>query len=288
MMRQTLYTRTLLLTLAISSFFLVSFSDDAAEIGKCGFYADTFQGRPTASGEKYNKDYLTCAHKTLPFGTRIRVTRLDNKKSVVVRVNDRGPFIEGYIVDLSRAAAREIGLFDGHTRVKIEMMETAVSAAATDAVLLDSDSAPASSQVPEASAKPVVYSKTTAVNTSPKGAASSNTTTVKSLSTATDQPATKVAPSSSLYKVDIAQTEKSGFGIQITSLSDANNVLPIVKELQARYPDKVLVNVIRDEFNNPTYKIIVGPYADRKTAETTQKSVAKKYKKTLIVDLSGV
>lgn len=283
-MRQTLYTRTLMLALTLSSLCFVSFTDDAAEIGKCGFYADTFQGRPTANGEKYNKDYLTCAHKTLPFGTKIRVTRLDTKKSVVVRVNDRGPFIEGYVVDLSRAAAREIGLFDGHTRVKIELVETAASAAATDAVLLDPGS-----QIPEANAKPVVYSKTTTVNSSPKGIAASNTTTVKSLSTAsTDQTATKVAPSSSLYKVDIASTEKIGFGVQITSLSDANNVLPIVKELQARYPDKVLVNVIRDEFNNPTYKVIVGPYADRKGAETAQKSVAKKYKKTLIVDLSGV
>ncbi len=281
MMRQTLYTRTLLLTLALSSLFLVSFTDNAAEIGKCGFYADTFQGRSTANGEKYNKDYLTCSHKTLPFGTKIRVTRLDNKKSVVVRVNDRGPFIEGYIVDLSRAAAREIGLLDGHTRVKLEVMETAESAAATDAVLLDSGT-PAS----EAIAKPVTHNKTTTVNTSPKGITAANTTTVKSLSTVTDQ--TKVAPSSSLYKVDIAPTEKNGFGIQISSLSDANNVLPIVKELQTKYPGKVLVNVIRDEFNNPSYKVIVGPYADRKTAETAQKAVAKKYKKTMIIDLTGV
>jgi len=97
-----------------------------------------------------------------------------------------------------------------------------------------------------------------------------------------------VNPTSNLYKVDIAQYEKKGYGIQITSLTDANNVLPFMKELQAKYPGKVLVNVMRDELNNPTYKVIVGPYPEKKSAETAQKVIAKKYKKTMIVDLSGI
>ncbi|MFM8489564.1 MAG: septal ring lytic transglycosylase RlpA family protein, partial [Bacteroidota bacterium] len=75
------------------------------EYGKAGFYSDKFQGRPTSSGERYDKNQLTCAHNTHTFGTRLRVTRVDNGKFVEVRVNDRGPFIDGYVVDLSRRAA---------------------------------------------------------------------------------------------------------------------------------------------------------------------------------------
>ncbi|MCY7330990.1 MAG: septal ring lytic transglycosylase RlpA family protein, partial [Saprospiraceae bacterium] len=89
------------------------------EFGKAGYYADALQGRKTASGEKYDKKLLTCAHKSYPFGTKLRITRLDNKKAVIVRVNDRGPFTEGFVVDLSRAAAREIDLITaGRASVK--------------------------------------------------------------------------------------------------------------------------------------------------------------------------
>ncbi|MBV6441205.1 MAG: hypothetical protein EPGJADBJ_02885 [Saprospiraceae bacterium] len=277
MNRQTLFSITLMCILALCGAISPAFAQKkASEIGKCGYYADSYQGRQTASGEKYNKNALTCSHKSLAFGTKIRVTRLDNKKSVVVRVNDRGPFIEGYVVDVSGAAAKELDLLKvGSARVKIEVVETAESSLASDALVeaeAYADNLPQSS----ATAKPVAYGKTTTVNTSPKGIANTSATTAK------------VAPSSSLYKVDIQQFEKKGYGIQISSLSDANNVLPIMKELQARYPGRVLVNVQRDEFNNPTYKVFVGPFADKKTADTAQKTVAKKYKKTMVIDLSGI
>ena len=73
------------------------------EFGIASYYADAFHGRKTASGTLYHKDKLTAAHKDLPFGTVIKVTRLDNKSSVKVTVNDRGPYIKGRIVDLSKA-----------------------------------------------------------------------------------------------------------------------------------------------------------------------------------------
>lgn len=279
MNRQTLFPIALLCTLALCCVASTAFAQKKApEIGKCGYYADSYHGRQTASGEKYNKNALTCSHKSLAFGTKIRVTRLDNKKSVVVRVNDRGPFIEGYIVDVSGAAAKELDLLKvGSARVKIEVVETAESSFASDALV---EAETYADNLPESSApaKPVVYSKTTTVNASPKGIANANM----------NATAAKVAPSSNLYKVDIQQFEKKGFGVQISSLSDANNVLPIMKELQSRYPGRVLVNVQRDEFNNPTYKVFVGPFADKKTADAAQKTVAKKYKKTMVVDLSGI
>ncbi len=89
--------------------------------GKASYYGDDFHGKKTASGEIFNKWEFTCAHRTLPFGTRLVVTNLANKKAVVVRVNDRGPFVKGRIVDLSYAAAQKIGMLGtGVVRVKVE------------------------------------------------------------------------------------------------------------------------------------------------------------------------
>ena len=76
------------------------------------WYGPGFHGRRTASGEIFDTNELTMAHRDLPFGSRVRVTNLDNGLSVIVRVNDRGPFIAGRVGDLSRAAAEEIGMVD--------------------------------------------------------------------------------------------------------------------------------------------------------------------------------
>lgn len=90
-------------------------------VGVASYYADKYNGRPTASGETFDNGKLTAAHRTLPFGTTVRVTNLDNGRSVVVRVNDRGPFVKGRIIDLSRAAAKRLDMINaGLARVKVE------------------------------------------------------------------------------------------------------------------------------------------------------------------------
>lgn len=79
-------------------------------------------GTRTASGERYNPDGLSAAHRTLPFGTRLKVTNLRNGKSVHVRVNDRGPFSRGRVIDVSRGAARQLGMISsGTAKVKVEL-----------------------------------------------------------------------------------------------------------------------------------------------------------------------
>ncbi len=80
------------------------------EIGLASYYSDRFHGRPTASGEPYDRLAFTAAHRRLPFGTRVVVTRLDNGLSVTVRINDRGPFVSGRVIDLSYAAARRLDM----------------------------------------------------------------------------------------------------------------------------------------------------------------------------------
>jgi rare lipoprotein A len=79
------------------------------EEGIASYYHDSLHGNLTASGEPYDREALTAAHRSLPFGTRIRVTNLENERSVILTINDRGPFVAGRIVDLSRRAARELG-----------------------------------------------------------------------------------------------------------------------------------------------------------------------------------
>lgn len=92
--------------------------------GKASFYADRFEGTPTASGEKYRHNRLTAAHKTLPFGTRVRVTNLGNNESVEVVINDRGPFVEDRVIDLSRSAAEKLGFINqGLADVQLEVVD---------------------------------------------------------------------------------------------------------------------------------------------------------------------
>ncbi len=100
------------------------------EIGKASWYGKYFQGRETASGEQYDMNGLTCAHRTLPLGSLIRVTNLRNHKSVVVRVNDRGPFPATRVIDLSFAAANFLGFSGkGTAPVRLEMVNGAAELA---------------------------------------------------------------------------------------------------------------------------------------------------------------
>ena len=93
--------------------------------GVASYYGRRFHGRQTANGERFDMNALTAAHKTLPFGSRVRVTNPRNGRSVVVRINDRGPFVRGRHIDLSRAAAEQIGIIrSGHGTVELELLES--------------------------------------------------------------------------------------------------------------------------------------------------------------------
>ena len=94
------------------------------EEGAASYYADSLSGNPTTSGEPYDKNALTAAHRTLPFDTMVKVTNLDNDKSAVVRINDRGPHTKNRIIDVSGAAAKQLGLIDsGTAKVRLEVQE---------------------------------------------------------------------------------------------------------------------------------------------------------------------
>ncbi|NLH82697.1 MAG: septal ring lytic transglycosylase RlpA family protein [Phyllobacteriaceae bacterium] len=143
-------------------------SSACAAEGIASFYGRSEHGGPTASGERFDMHALTAAHRTAPLGSHMRVTNLKNGQSVVVRINDRGPFVRGRIIDLSRAAAERLGFIgSGLTRVSLESVEAGAAEPATTA------SVPAATRTASA-AKPETAKKksaTAATEATPPAAA---------------------------------------------------------------------------------------------------------------------
>ena len=116
-MKSLIFSTALILTITLSGI-------AQTQTGKASFYADKFEGSPTASGEKYRHNKLTAAHKSLPFGTRVRVTNLANKQTVEVVINDRGPYVEGRVIDLSKSAAEKLGFINmGLAEVQVDVLD---------------------------------------------------------------------------------------------------------------------------------------------------------------------
>ena len=125
-MLKTILKAGLILTLLLVGT-TAAFARNYKTQGKASYYADFFDGRLTSNGEIFSQDSLTCAHRTLPFGTYLKVTNPKNNQEVIVRVNDRGPFIDGRVIDLSRAAAEQLDMIHaGVVRVDIVQVEKPV------------------------------------------------------------------------------------------------------------------------------------------------------------------
>ena len=111
-----------MLLLSLGSLTLLNAQDNFE--GMASYYADKFVGKKTASGETYSHNKLTCAHRTLPFGTRLRVTNPANDVSLILTVNDRGPFSGGRVLDVSKSAAQKLGMIQkGVVRLKVEILD---------------------------------------------------------------------------------------------------------------------------------------------------------------------
>jgi rare lipoprotein A len=113
--------RSYLAAAVLAASFAISAVPASAQVGHASWYALTSK---TANGERCNPNALTAAHRTLPFGTKVKVENLNNGKSVVVRINDRGPFVNGRIIDLTRAAAKRLGFVNsGVAKVRVTVIE---------------------------------------------------------------------------------------------------------------------------------------------------------------------
>ncbi len=287
--------------LAIFSFTFSSLSPRAqfTQYGIATYYSDLFDGRKTSSGEIYKKTELTAAHKSLPYGTIVRVTRLDNKKSIKVRINDRGAFNKGRIVDLSKLAAQRLGMIDdGKANVKLEVLDEAPQKKADVSV----NTAPSS--------KTDVSSKLTKKTTTPPNTKSApkqlrkkaksyhikgKKSTTKN-STATKQTAVNDAEivtaanykDFDLYKVQVLRPKKKGFGVQVGLLENYDNVFKFIADLQEDFFKNILMSV-EDNAGGSKYRIILGPFPTRDQAQSYRNSLAKKKKLNgFVIDLSNL
>ncbi len=276
-----------------SFLFIISFTFAFAaqtEFGVASYYGDYFHGRKTASGEKYNQYALTAAHKTLPLGTIVKVTNEQNKKSVFVKINDRGPYVKGRIIDLSTKAADLLGYKNkGTTKVKVEIVEKEKA----PENLLD-----ASLDITDQNGIKETDTTTTAsvMKTGKETANSENVDEHKEDITNNSNapipmPITEVKDAnsnattnrSSYYIISKLDTTKKGFyGLQLGVFSDMNVLLAIIADLEAQYKQNMLVH--QEDLNGKTvYKLYMGKFQNRAYADALKSVLSNKYSDSFVV-----
>ncbi len=270
--------------------FTISISAIAqTEYGTASYYGTYFHGRPTASGEKYNQFALTAAHKTLPLGTILKVTNAQNNKSVYVKVNDRGPYIKGRIIDLSTKAAELLGYRNkGTAYVKIEVVKP--DSVPTDLVVASHTDIAKENGISE-------------TNTDKKNASKPSWTNIptvlddeKNESSADKSPSTPVKNESEVdiksdgvtnrspyFIINKLDKNNNGFyGLQLGVFSDVSIILSMIDELEAKYNQSVMIQ----EFmlnNKKAFKLFIGKYTNRAYADALKLTLGEKHKDAFVV-----
>ncbi len=302
---------TFLLTI-LAIFSINKIDAQEEEFGLASYYSDDFEGRSTAYGDTYKKNEMTCAHKRYPYGTRIKVTRLDNGKSVIVKVIDRGPFIKGRIVDLSRRAAEELGIIElKSVKVKVEKLGTASKNTVVEAtpVLNKPEEKIVEEKRPET---PEAYEEVVPVReavvkeepitreekaetppakteeTQERSPAKTTRSSAQSANSRSQLVGNDFSPYG-LYKFTLEKPSQDGFGVQVASFSNFDNVLQRVAELQAKWFENILISMEAGTGGKKLYKIILGPFDNQKTAQYYQESLKTRYRiKGFVVDLKSL
>ncbi|HSC18289.1 MAG TPA: septal ring lytic transglycosylase RlpA family protein [Rhizomicrobium sp.] len=240
------------------------------EIGVASWYGPTFYGKQTASGEIYDGESLTAAHRTLPLPVNVRVTNLDNGKSVVLRVNDRGPFAKGRIIDVSKHAAELLGFYaKGTARVRVTYLGRGdVPSEPTD----DSDTALAQAfrRVPSAKVEAASVRTATRAGSRPVQVASLDPPPLPAeRSKPAEQPEASFAP-------DSARDESSGpaaahLYVQAGTFSSEANA----ERLQARLAEAGLFISPTERNGRALYRVRSGPYDDLESANAALAKLAE-------------
>ncbi len=226
---------------------LTSVQAQNVQFGEATYYSDAFQGKKTASGQRYDKDKFTAAHRTYPHGTILRVTRTDNNLSVEVRVNDCGPHTKSRIIDLSRVAAEKINLIqDGVAYVKVEV------------VRMGRGSAPCGAS--KKSNVPASYDNSGAVETK------------------SPVPST---PTQGTFRLEALNPIQTGYAVQVASFRNFDYANNKANELKAKGFQNVLISM-----QGNIHKVVIGPFNTRDEAKVYMGNLRKKYKmKGFIISL---
>jgi rare lipoprotein A len=227
------------------------------QTGIASWYGRDFHGKRTANGEIYDMNKLTAAHKFLPFHTLVEVENFDNKKKVLVRINDRGPFVEGRIIDLSRKAAQRIDIEDtGTARVRLRIVK------ATDTAVIP-------------------QKKQTEATTNKETGIDKEEITVIEV-TETDIPKSTVPPPPD-PPPGVQSDTPQGYYLQAGAFSSMRNAKRQLRQIKRILPG-VSFNI---QYTDGLYKIISDQLGSRETAETFKNHLDKKGIETFIRELNG-
>jgi rare lipoprotein A len=224
----------------------ISLSQTLIQYGKATFYSKEFSGKRTSSGEIYNNSLLTAAHRTLPFNTVVRVTNIDNNKSVEVRVNDRGPISKHRIIDLSRRAAEEIDIIkQGIGNVKVEVIQLYKP-------VTDSDSIRILAKMANPPIDTNVYTDSSGLD------------------------------KSGWYDVTVKDIIPYGYGIQVGTFSHYTNMIKEIDSLQKIFSYPILVQNTKLD-DKLIYRVILGPFDNKAKAQQALLEIRKKKVKGFIM-----
>jgi len=225
-------------------------SAQITEYGLASYYADKFDGRITASGEQFDQQKLVAAHRTFPFGTKVKVTNVETKQSVMVTIVDRGPFVNDRVIDLSKAAAQKIDIINnGVARVKLEVIEMPET----------TGSNPNEKPISQTTVKPVQPVQ-------PE----------KPVVTETQKSSGIASEALEYYTIESKLTEPHGWGIQVASYKEAANLMKRCYEL-GNALNKDLIIQVGDSNGGKIYRIILGTFETREEAESFSKTIQNKF-----------
>ncbi len=231
-------------------------------VGKASFYGDEYQGRKAANGEIFDNTQFTAAHKTLPFGTMVKVIRKDNGKSVTVRITDRGPFKTERIIDLAQAAAIPIGLVrDGVTDVSVEIIS---------------------------SPYPVITAMSSTPQTATATAIAVNATPSKSATNVADTKVDKPAAVAEKAGVKYISAPQQGYGVQVGSYSDMNRAERITQDFAKNGVNNLVIHTGTSKDNEVVFRVIVGPFEAREEAINANDLLKGTETKGFVIDMNNL
>ncbi|MBP7184628.1 MAG: septal ring lytic transglycosylase RlpA family protein [Saprospiraceae bacterium] len=264
-----------LILVIISLAYAFTFLAKNEDVGYVSYYSDSFQNRRTASGEKYDKNKYTGAHRKYAFGTYVKVTRLDNKKSVVVKINDRGPHVRNRIIDISKIAAKDLGILGKTNTIKVSVEK------------YDPDKPKASEKKEQKDTESVKYPPGFD-NIIPR-AKNNEKLPSPDFNSKGGQVNSNIKKDSpyELYKIQLDQKKQVGYAIQVACLTDYDNVLKKVADLQSKLYNDILIHK-ENVKGQDVYKILLGPLPDQKSANNLKLSAHKKGVEGFIIDFKDL
>ena len=290
--------------LIIFSCLLATTISAAQEFGLASVYSTKFQGSRTANGEVFNHAQFTAAHRTLPFGTLVRITRTDNGKSVTVRINDRGPFVSERVTDISKAAASKLGIVkeDDEIRVKLEVIsDRKVPLGSSNLSTPKGIDTPMGMdrKTPVPMPEIIEYAAPKSIDNSavprdyrylPKKSEKNETTQAvaqKKNAVPNVAATSKSMETYGLYSVKANTPDSKGFAVQVASLASHENMVRTVADLKNDSYKNILVKMVKGKDGNPDYKILLGSFDSKSAADVYLKNIQKKNMKGFVVDLNN-